>query len=302
MAPEPRSLNGKVVAITGGARGIGLATARALVRAGAKVSLGDLDAALAEREATALGAGHVGLPLDVTDRASFERFVDETEKTLGPLYALVNNAGVMHMERFLEEDDAAAIRQVDINLHGVIIGSKLALARFTARGSGHLVNIASSAGKFGIAGIATYSATKHAVVGLTEALRTELRGTGVDLSVVMPGIVNTELTAGVTNETRAVKPISPDDVAAAIVEALQTGRFDVYVPKSIGSIWKGMALLPRRANETIGRALKTDRVMLDFDRQKRAGYELRARQSEPGLLAADAPAELPERAESAEAS
>jgi short-subunit dehydrogenase len=297
MAPQPRSLNGLVVAVTGGARGIGLATAKALVREGAKVSLGDVDSALAEREARALGTGHIGLPLDVTDRASFERFLDETEKALGTLDVLVNNAGVMHMERFLEEDDAAAVRQVDINLHGVILGSKLALARFTSRGSGHLVNIASSAGKFGIAGIATYSATKFAVVGLTESLRTELRGTGVQLSVVMPGIVNTELTAGVTGATRAVKPISPDDVAGAIVEALQTGRFDVYVPKSIGSIWKTMAILPRRANEAIGRALKSDQVMLDPDKQLRAGYEQRARQSEPRLEAADAPAELPEKAE-----
>jgi NAD(P)-dependent dehydrogenase (short-subunit alcohol dehydrogenase family) len=296
MARQPRSLHGQVAAVTGGARGIGLATARALSRQGMKVAIGDLDAALAQREAEAIGPGAIGLPLDVTDRDSFTRFLDEAERAHGPLDVLVNNAGVMHMERFLDEEDAAAVRQVDINLHGVILGSKLALARFCARGRGHLVNIASSAGKFGIAGIATYSATKHAVVGLTEALRVELRDTGVELSVVMPGIVNTELVAGV-NDTRGVKRVQPEDVADAIVEALQTGRFDVYVPKAIGSLWRGMALLPRRVNEGLGRALKSDRVMLDFDRQGRAGYELRARQSEPGLEAPDAPAELPEHAE-----
>jgi NAD(P)-dependent dehydrogenase (short-subunit alcohol dehydrogenase family) len=296
MARQSRSLNGQVAAVTGGARGIGLATARALSRQGVKVAIGDLDAGLAKREAESLGAGAIGLPLDVTDRRSFERFLDEAEQALGPLDILVNNAGVMHMERFLDEDDAAAVRQVDINLHGVILGSKLGLARFVSRRRGHLVNIASSAGKFGIAGIATYSATKHAVVGLTEALRAELRGSGVELSVVMPGIVNTELTDGVS-DTRGVKRIQPEDVADAIVEALQTSRFDVFVPKAIGSLWKGMAVLPRRFNEGLGRALKSDRVMLDFDRQRRAGYELRARRSEPGLEAADAPAELPEHAE-----
>lgn len=297
MAPQPRSLNGSVVAITGGARGIGLATARALVRAGAKVALGDIDSPLAEREAGALGRAAVGLPLDVTDRASFERFLDEAESALGPLDALVNNAGVMHVERFLDEDDAAAVRQVDINLHGVIIGSKLALGRFVARGSGHLVNVASSAGKFGVPGIATYSATKHAVVGLTEALQAELRDTGVNLSVVMPGLVDTELTDGVSG-TRSLKKIGPDDVAGAIVEALQTGRFDVYVPRSLGALWRTMAVLPRRVDELLAKAIGGDRVMLDFDRSERAGYELRARRSEPRLEAADAPAELPERAES----
>jgi NAD(P)-dependent dehydrogenase (short-subunit alcohol dehydrogenase family) len=296
MASQPRSLHGQVAAVTGGARGIGLATARALARQGMRVAIGDIDASLAQAEAERIGSGAIGLPLDVTDRDSFERFLDEVERALGPLDVLVNNAGVMHMERFLDEDDAAAVRQVDINLHGVILGSKLALARFVGRGRGHLVNIASSAGKFGIAGIATYSATKHGVVGLTEALRTELRGTGVELSVVMPGIVNTELVDGVS-DTRGVKRVQPDDVADAIVEALQTGRFDVYVPKAIGSLWRTMAVLPRRVNEGLGRALKSDRVMMDFDRQRRAGYELRARRSEPSIEAPDAPAELPEKAE-----
>ncbi len=297
MATQPRSLHGTVVAITGGARGIGRATATALAREGARVAIGDLDGPLAEREASALGGGAVGLLLDVTDRGSFERFLDEVERALGPLDALVNNAGIMHMERFVEEDDAAAIRQVDVNLHGVITGSKLAVRRFLPRGRGHLVNVASSAGKFGIAGVATYSATKHAVVGLTEALRTELHGTGIELSVVMPGIVDTELVDGVGN-TRGVKRVAPEEVAAAIVEALQTGRFDVYVPKSLGSLWRTMAVLPRRVNEGIGRALKSDRVMLDFDHSRREGYELRARRSDPSLGASGAQPALPEKAES----
>jgi len=297
MATQPRSLHGTVVAITGGARGIGRATATALAREGARVAIGDLDGPLAEREASALGGGAVGLLLDVTDRGSFERFLDEVERALGPLDALVNNAGIMHMERFVEEDDAAAIRQVDVNLHGVITGSKLAVRRFLPRGRGHLVNVASSAGKFGIAGVATYSATKHAVVGLTEALRTELHGTGIELSVVMPGIVDTELVDGVGN-TRGVKRVAPEEVAAAIVEALQTGRFDVYVLKSLGSLWRTMAVLPRRVNEGIGRALKSDRVMLDFDHSRREGYELRARRSDPSLGASGAQPALPEKAES----
>src|SRR5947209_4800258 len=232
MAKAPRSLAGKVVAITGGARGIGRATAAALITQGARVAIGDIDAALAEQTAQELGGGTVGLPLDVTDRESFATYLSQVEERLGPLDVLINNAGIMPIGPFLEEADATAQRLVDINVNGVIFGSKLALQRFVARGRGHLVNIASVAGKAGIAGGATYCATKHAVVGLTEALRQELRGTGVELSLVMPIGVNTELYSGLP-ETPGFKKPEPTDVAAAIVDALQRRRFEVYVPKTM---------------------------------------------------------------------
>src|SRR5947209_20041935 len=124
MAKAPRPLAGKVAAITGGARGIGRATAAALVARGVRVAIGDLDAGLAEQTAAELGGGTVGLPLDVTDRSSFEGFLTEVETRLGPLDVMVNNAGIMPVGPFLEESDAIARRQVDINLHGVIVGSK----------------------------------------------------------------------------------------------------------------------------------------------------------------------------------
>ena len=113
----------------------------------------------------------------------------------------------------------------------MIHGSKLALGRFDARGRGHLVQIASIAGKSGAAGGATYCATKHAVVGLSDSLRQELRGTNIDISVVMPVGVNTELYSGLP-QMRGIKTPEPEDVANAIVEALQTGRYEVYVPNS----------------------------------------------------------------------
>src|SRR5690349_14772940 len=133
MAKAPRSLAGDVVAITGGARGIGRATAAALIAQGARVAIGDIDAALAERTAQELGSGTVGLPLDVTDRTSFATFLDEVESRLGALDVLINNAGIMPIGPFTEELDATAIRMIDINLHGVIFGSKLALERFIPR-------------------------------------------------------------------------------------------------------------------------------------------------------------------------
>src|SRR6476661_5867242 len=110
MARTVRSLNGEVVAITGGGRGIGRATAAALIAQGARVAIGDIDAPLAERTAAELGAGTIGLPLDVTDRESFAAFLDEAERQLGPLDVLVNNAGIMQIGRFLDEDDLTAQR------------------------------------------------------------------------------------------------------------------------------------------------------------------------------------------------
>ena len=274
MAKSLRSLNGQVVAITGGARGIGRATAQALIAQGARVAIGDIDAPLAEQTAAELGSGTIGLPLDVTDPESFASFLDEVERRLGPLDVLVNNAGIMPVGPFIAETDAAARRLVDINVHGVIIGSKLALERFTARNQGHLVQLASMAGKAGFPGGATYCATKHAVVGLTEALRAELRDTNVDLSVVMPVVVNTELGSGLPT-TRGFKPVEPQDVANAIVEALQTGRYEVYVPGSVKGMVRLNALMPRRAMDALGKFLKGDQVLAQPDHVARAAYEAR---------------------------
>src|SRR3954447_13857545 len=228
MAKEPRSLSGRVVAITGAARGIGRATAAALVREGATVAIGDLDGDLARRTAGELGAASA-FALDVTHRASFESFLDAVEAQLGPVDVLVNNAGIMALGPFVAEDDATARRMVDINVHGVLHGMKAVLPRLLARGDGHLANVASAAGKGPYPGGATYCGTKHFGVGVSEAARLEVRGAGVEVSVVMPVLVDTELASGV-GSARGIPKITPEDVAAAIVDALKRPRFDVYIP------------------------------------------------------------------------
>lgn len=268
-------LTDKVVAISGGARGIGLATARALVARGARVAIGDIDTELAQREAETLGGNAISAYVDVTDRESFAAFLDEVERRLGPLDALVNNAGIMPIGPFTEESDETAHRMIDINLHGVIYGMKLALQSMQPRNAGHIVNLASQAGKAGLPGGATYCATKHGVVGLSEAVRGELRDTGIEVSCVMPAIVNTELTSGM-QEARGVKSVEPEDVAEAIVETLQRPRFDVHVPRSAGYIGKVMMAMPRAVREAAARALKADRLLLDVDAAQRAAYEDRA--------------------------
>jgi short-subunit dehydrogenase len=146
-----------------------------------------------------------------------------------------------------------------------------------------IVNIASSAGKAGFPGGATYSATKHGVVGFSEAVRLELRRSGVRVCCVMPGIVRTELAAGI-GDARGVKSVQPEDVATAIADAVRTGRFDVFVPRSAGGAVRLAALLPRRAREWMARAMRADRLLLDAaDTAERADYEKRAAASAPSL-------------------
>ena len=280
MAKEPRSLSGKVVVVTGGGRGIGKALATALVREGARVAIGDVDRASAERTAQELGSAAVGLPLDVTDLPGFSAFLDDVERQLGPIDVLVNNAGIMPVAPLQEESEASITRQIEINLRAVIHGTQEAVRRMRPRGTGHIVNISSQAGKTGFPNLATYSATKHGVVGLSEAVHVELRGSGVEVSVVMPGIVDTELSTGL-QEARGVKNVSPEQVADEIVGALKVPRFDVFIPRSTGPLLAFAGLLPRRAREAFGRALKADKATLDADRGARAAYEARAAASAP---------------------
>jgi NAD(P)-dependent dehydrogenase (short-subunit alcohol dehydrogenase family) len=278
MAKESRSLTGKVVAITGGARGIGKAIAQTLVGEGARVAIGDIDRDAAERTAAELGA--LGLPLDVTDHAGFTAFLDEVEERLGPLDVIVNNAGIMPITPLVEESGESISRQLEINLRAVIHGTQEAMRRMQPRRSGHIVNLASLAGRLGLPNMATYCATKHGVVGFSEAVRLELRGSGVEVTVVMPYFARTELATGMAN-ARGHSFVTPEEVATATVEALKRPRFDVFVPRSAGRLVQLGSALPRRAREAFRRAMKTDDVAVNADRSARSSYEERAAASAP---------------------
>src|SRR5882757_8626321 len=269
---DPR---GKVVAITGGARGIGLATANAFAQRGAVVAIGDLDAAGARVAAARIGRGATGLALDVTDRVGFESFLNEVEHRLGPLHVMVNNAGIQHVGLFADETDVSTDIQIAVNLGGVLNGTKLALARMGPRGGGHIVNVASIGGKIASPGGATYSATKHAVVGLSESLRGEVRGSGIAVSIVMPAIIATEMADGL-GSARGVRPVAPTVAGEAIVRAVRRGRgADVYVPGYTGAINTAMSVLPRRLRDAIHHLMRADTVLTDVDQSARAGYSTR---------------------------
>jgi short-subunit dehydrogenase len=178
------------------------------------------------------------------------------------------------MSPFHEEPDEVSRREIEVNLMGTILGSRLALQRMLPRRQGHLVNIASGAGRVPLPGSAVYSATKHGVVGLTESLRLEYHGSGIGFSVVQPAQVDTAMLEG-----QARPPLMPvitaDDVASAVVDAVRSGRFEVWVPSSQGITYKLSIVLPRRARERILRAIGIGRIAGDLDVNARRGYHER---------------------------
>jgi NADP-dependent 3-hydroxy acid dehydrogenase YdfG len=262
------SIDRCVVAVTGGARGIGAAVAQAAAERGARVAIGDVDVARAEETAARIGA--LALEHDVTSAASWRDFAD----AVGEVDVLVNNAGIMPVGPFLEESDAATERQLDINVLGVLLGCKTVLPGMLERGRGHVVNIASMAGKLGVAGIVTYCATKSAVVGLSQGLEDELRDTPVDVTCVLPGVVNTELSRGLPS-TPLAKEVEPAAVAHAVLAAVARPRSQVWVPAS-GRVPFALApLIPVRPRNQIMRVFGVADPMLGADRVARAAYEAR---------------------------
>jgi short-subunit dehydrogenase len=281
-----RSLSGKVVFITGAARGIGRATATALIAEGAKVAIGDLDGDLAKRTAKELGGQVHAIELDVTDHAAFTAAMDDVEREVGPLDIMINNAGVMPIGTFEDDTFESAYRQFSINVFALMHGTREAIKRMKPRGTGHIVNLASMAGKVPTPGAAAYSSSKHAVVGLCESLWWELQGTGVDLSYVLPSLVNTELAAGV-KRTRAARTIEPEVVATEIVKALKKPKLAVYAPPSMGPVTKYTALIPRALGNKIMTASGSDHLLLDSQSTDgRAAYEARVAASAPAADAA----------------
>ncbi|MGQ4600168.1 SDR family NAD(P)-dependent oxidoreductase [Nocardia sp. R6R-6] len=273
---DATQIRGKVIVITGGARGIGLATGTALQTLGARIGIGDIDETAVEEVGAARGFEFFG-KLDVTDQTSFGSFLDDVERTLGPIDVLINNAGIMPTGKLVDEPDQVSRRILDINIYGVILGSKLGLRRMLPRGRGHIINIASLAGETHIPGLATYNASKHAVLGFTDTLREEYRGTGLHFSSVLPTLTNTELGAGVS-ALRLLRAAEPEEIADTIAALIVAPKSNVRVTALAGFIARVVGLLPESLGNRIGRALGADRAFLDdVDAEKRKAYEERAR-------------------------
>jgi NAD(P)-dependent dehydrogenase (short-subunit alcohol dehydrogenase family) len=262
----------RVVAITGAARGIGLATAQALAARGARVAIGDLDGGEAERAAAALPGEAAGLELDVTGEASFASFLDTAADRLGPLDVLVNNAGIMFVGPLDGAGYRGASKTIDVNVKGVTIGMHLAAARL--RPGGHIVNVVSSSAWIAPPALAVYAASKHAARGLTDAVRGELRPRGIHVTAVYPGVVQTDLAVG-TKASRGAKMIEPREVGEAIADAVERPRDEVFVPRSLGAALRVYQALPPRARRVFGRAIGLDDLYTTVDADSRRAYEER---------------------------
>jgi NADP-dependent 3-hydroxy acid dehydrogenase YdfG len=278
-------IRGKNIVITGGARGIGYATAEALLARGARVIIGDRDVgALNQAVAGAGGAGPVsGHPLDVTDRESFASFLDKARADGGgQIDVLINNAGVMPIGPFLQLSQQAIRSAVDVNFYGVLHGCQLALPEMVERGSGHIINVASLAGVVAVPGQSVYAGTKFAVVGLSTALADEFCAHHVDITVMMPTFTNTELISGTTTGA-ATKPVGPEIIAAAIVKALDKPRTHASVPTPLRFIAALTSMLGPRGRRLLSRRLRLDHVFLDVDSAARGAYADRTRDAR-GLI------------------
>jgi NADP-dependent 3-hydroxy acid dehydrogenase YdfG len=224
-----KRLDGRIALVTGASSGIGEATAIALAEAGAKVAIAarrkDRLQALAARLAP-LGADPLVLEADLLDEHVAQRIVADTERHFGRLDILVNNAGVMYLEPVAEADLGRWRRMLELNVLSLIASTQAALAGMRSRRDGHIVNVSSTAGRIANPNAAAYSATKFGVVAFSEALRREVYADNIRVSVIEPGIVQTELRdhighaatqASLNAWASNMRQLQPEDVADAIV-------------------------------------------------------------------------------------
>lgn len=262
------ALRGKVVAVTGGARGIGYETSAQLLSAGASVAIGDVDDDAVAKAAADLGVE--GLHLDVTDPTSFEEFLDRVEAALGPIDVLVNNAGIMPVGPFLGYSETLVRRTFDIDTLGVIFGAQAAGRRMTARGRGQILNVSSVAGRLPMPGLSIYNAAKAAVIELTDALDAELSPSGVRVSTVMPTFTNTGLISGLATN-RFITTVEPEDVAAQILSTIATPKVRAAAPRSMAWVHAN-TLTPQPVKRAVRRVTKLDTIFLDYDQSARGDY------------------------------
>jgi NAD(P)-dependent dehydrogenase (short-subunit alcohol dehydrogenase family) len=212
------SLTGKVAFVTGGSRGIGLATAKALAASGAAVAITGTDQARIDSAVASLGRNVLGIRADVRQYAEVEGALARVVSTFGGVDVIVNNAGVGVFRPVSEMAVEEWHQIIDTNLSGVFYCCHAALPHLKARGGGWIINISSLASKNAFVNGAAYCASKSALNAFSEALMQEVRYDGIRVAYVLPGSVNTGF-GGLSN-TKSEWALMPDDVAEVIVDLI----------------------------------------------------------------------------------
>lgn len=269
-------LKNAVVCVTGGGRGIGAATARAMAEKGARVVIGDIDLAHAQQVADGIGSGAIAVRLDVADPVSFMAFI-ETARGIGPVEVMINNAGIQRTGAFVEQSLETQHREIAINLGGVITGMRLVLPDMLSRNQGHIVNVASMAGKMSVPGAAVYTASKFGVASLSRAVRSEIADSRVTITTILPAAVHTELTAGL--DIRGVPTVSPERVAREIVASCRHGRAEVTLPQWLAPVGAVEHVLPERMGEYVKRLMGAQQRISVVNETTRAYQERTNRSS-----------------------
>jgi len=250
----------RVVLVTGASSGIGRATAVAFGVAGARVALVARRRPELERvagEIVASGGQALVVPADLTERAQVAACFEAVTGAYGPIDVVVNNAGILlpgPVTELRAQDLDAMLR---VNLFGALYVMQEAVARMQARGAGTIVNVASLAGRRGVTPLGGYCATKFALVGLTEALRTELDGSGVHVALVLPGVVDTPMAEAVEQDPDFVDlwppalNMPPSWVVWAIFAAVRFRLVEVSVPPGAATLEKLAALAPGMADRVV---------------------------------------------------
>lgn len=262
-------VSGSRVLITGGARGIGAATAALFAARGARVWIGDVDEDACLD--TAAGLGVRGAHLDVTSTGSWRELLRRIDAEDGPLDILINNAGVMPLGPLASDTERIRDLTLDVNVRGVLNGMQAVLPDMARRCSGHVINVASMAGMIPIPGMVTYNASKFAALGASLAARQEYAGTGVAVSAVLPSAVRTELSSG-ARLGGGMPTVDPEDVAAAILAVVGSRVARRSVPRWVAPAWEARTFVPERLQNAARRLIDDRRALTSVDTAARGAY------------------------------
>ena len=235
------SLAGKVAIVTGGASGIGAATARVFAAAGAKVVIGDLQ----DGGPVAKEIGGVFHSVDVRNAECVQALVTQAVQQFGRLDVLFNNAGIEAHAPLVGMDDAAHRNMIDVNLHGVFYGIKAGLQAMMANpgpARGSIINTASVAGLIGTPGLGSYAATKHAVVGMTRTAALEMGPMGIRVNAVCPGVIRTPMLGGFEASEEILAQIGKAHALQRIGEPIEVARLVCFLARDDASFITGQAI------------------------------------------------------------